>query len=150
MASLPTTTSSGASRLRNIRIDPVILTFVVLIYVTPLRAMATSFAAFLGGSGGGFRGSLAMLFTVYGVGFTAMSVVMALLFRDALRNRALTPELRREALGETWIWVILASTGIVSTLIALVPSPLQFGAPFLYATLPLTIGLFVWRWNWDD
>ncbi len=31
MASLPTTTSSGASRLRNIRIDPVILTFVVLL-----------------------------------------------------------------------------------------------------------------------
>lgn len=31
MASLPTTTSSGTSRLRNIRIDPVILTFVVLL-----------------------------------------------------------------------------------------------------------------------
>ncbi len=31
MASLPTTPSSGVSRLRNIRIDPVILTFVVLL-----------------------------------------------------------------------------------------------------------------------
>lgn len=31
MASLPTTPSSGVSRLRNLRIDPVILTFVVLI-----------------------------------------------------------------------------------------------------------------------
>jgi uncharacterized membrane protein len=127
-----------------------LLTFVVLIYVTPLRAMATSFAAFLGGSGDGFRGSLAMLFTVYGVGFTTMSAVMALLFADALRNPALAPGLRREALGETWIWVILAATGIASTLIALIPSPVQFGAPFLYATLPVTIGLFVWRWGWDD
>ena len=125
-----------------------LLIFTVLIYVVPLRAMATAFAAYLGGAPGGFRGSLGSLFTIYGLGFTAMSLT-ALLFRDALRNRALDAAGRRSALGQTWIWVILTLTGILSTLGAAIPSPLTIWAPFLYATLPVTIGVFAALWRWD-
>jgi uncharacterized membrane protein len=126
-----------------------LLVFVVLIYIVPLRSMALSFAAFLTGDGGAYRGSLGQLFTVYGAGFTAMSAITVLLFRDALRNPALGPERRREALGQGWIWTILALTGAASTILAMIPGPHLF-APFLYATLPLTIGVFAWRWRWTD
>jgi len=124
-----------------------LLVFMVLIYIVPLRSMATSFAAFLTGDDDMYRGSLGQLFTIYGMGFTAMSVVTALLFRDARRNDALNDEKRRQAAGQMWIWVILATTGTLSTILAMIPGPHIF-APFLYATLPLTIGLFSWRWRW--
>ncbi|MES2445107.1 MAG: TMEM175 family protein [Pseudomonadota bacterium] len=122
-----------------------LLIFVVLVYEVPLRAMATSFAAYLSGAPGGFKGSLATLFVFYGLGFSAMSAIIALLFRDALRNPALDLGGRRSALGQGWIWTILAGTGVVSVLMSL-RFPLV--APFVYATLPLSIGLFAWRWDW--
>ena len=125
-----------------------LLIFMVLVYIVPLRSMAVSFAAFLAGGTGGYGGSLGQLFTVYGMGFTAMSAVTALLFADALRNDALAPGKRREARGQAWIWVILAATGAASTALAMTPGA-QIFAPFLYATLPLSIGLFAWRWRWD-
>jgi hypothetical protein len=106
-----------------------------------------SFAAFLSGTANVYRGSMSQLFTIYGLGFTAMSVITALLFRDALRNKALGPEKRREAAGQSWIWTILATTGTLSTVMAMIPGPHVF-APFLYSTLPITIGIFAWRWRW--
>lgn len=124
-----------------------LLIFTVLIYIVPLRAMATSFAALLTGELGGYRGSIGTLFTVYGVGFTAMSIITAFLFLDARRNRGLRVEQQREALGQGWIWGILSATGVASTVMASVPA-LQRLAPFLYATLPLSIGLFAWRYDW--
>lgn len=125
-----------------------LLTFVVLIYVVPLRAMASSFAAFLGGRGDGFQGSLSELFLVYGVGFTVMSVVTALLFADARRNPELAPVDHHAATGEAWIWVILAVTGLISTLMSLVHG-VHYFAPMIYATLPITIPVFVKRWKWE-
>lgn len=124
-----------------------LLIFMVLVYIVPLRSMAVAFAAFLSGTPGGYRGSLGQLFTVYGMGFTAMSLVTIFLFRDALRNRDLEPENRRAAAGQSWIWTILATTGALSTILAMIPGPHLF-APFLYATLPVTIPLFAWRWRW--
>lgn len=124
-----------------------LLVFVVLIYVVPLRAMAASFAALLSGRADDFGGNLGMLFTVYGLGFTAMSVITGLLFRDASRSLCVAEGDRRAALGETWIWTILAGTGALSTLLALIPGA-HYVAPFLYATLPVSIGLFSWRWKW--
>jgi uncharacterized membrane protein len=125
-----------------------LLVFTALIYVVPLRAMATSFASLLTGGGGAtYRGSLGQLFTVYGIGFTAMSVLTALLFADALRSADLAPQLRRAATGQAWIWTILAVTGTLSTILALLPGT-QLVAPFLYATLPVTIGVFASRWRW--
>lgn len=124
-----------------------VLIFMVLVYIVPLRSMALSFAVFLGAQSSVYRGSLSQLFTIYGVGFTAMSVVTALLFRDALRNPELGPDNKREAAGQSCIWAILATTGALSTILAMIPG-LHLYAPFLYGTLPITIGVFVWRWRW--
>ena len=126
----------------------VLLVFLVLIYVQPLRAMARSFATFLGGSGTPFDGDLGALFLVYGAGFVAMAAATVALFLEARRNPGLAPELRRAARGEAIIWSILVATGLVSILLASFEST-ETLAPLAYATLPVTIGLFVWRFQWE-
>ena len=65
-----------------------LLVFLTLIYVQPLRGMAAATGKWFTGQGGGFGGSLSGLFAVYGTGFVAMSLTMAALFSDALRNPA--------------------------------------------------------------
>jgi uncharacterized membrane protein len=124
-----------------------VLIFVMLIYVVPLRAMAASFAGFLSGRPQSFSGGIGTLFAIYGLGFSAMSVVTALLFRDALRNDTLDATGRASALGQVWIWSINAWTGAISTILALIPATRAI-APFAYMTLPVTIPLFAWQWNW--
>ena len=124
-----------------------LLVFTVLIYVVPLRAMSVSFAAFLMGDLEGFRGSLGRLFTVYGMGFTAMSAITALLFREVRRRPDLSGDDGREARGQMWIWTILMLTGLASTVLAMVPGLAPI-APSLYATLPVSIGIFAWRFDW--
>jgi uncharacterized membrane protein len=123
-----------------------VLIFLTLIYVQPLRGMAAATGLWFTGQGSGFRGSLADLFAVYGTGFVAMSLIMAALYSEALRHSGLTQERRAEARGERGIWLILAATGILSILVSFT----VFGqwAAMLYATLPVTIGLFTWRHNW--
>jgi len=123
-----------------------LLVFLVLIYVQPLRAMAAATAIFFTGQGRGFGGDLAGLFAVYGGGFVAMALTVAALFGEALRHAGLDPEGRAGAKGEVGIWLILAGTGIASILISLTPYG-KFAA-FAYSTLPLTIGLFVARHDW--
>ena len=145
---------SGHVRWRRLRGDgdllstllTLLLVFLVLIYIQPLRGMAAATGLWFTGQGGGFGGSLAGLFAVYGTGFVAMSLTMIGLYTDALRNPALDVEARAGARGERVIWLILAGTGIVSILVSLTP----FGkwAAMLYSTLPVTIGLFVWRFDW--
>jgi uncharacterized membrane protein len=125
-----------------------LLIFVTLIYIVPLRAMAASFADYLQGVPSAGTPAIGTLFLIYGVGFTAMSLVTALLYRDCLRNDALPAARQRVALGQVWIWAILAWTGVLSTLCAAFP-PTRVLAPWLYATLPVTIGVFAWRWRWE-
>ena len=69
----------------------VLLVFLVLVYVQPLRAMARLFAP-LGGGGEPFRGDLGDLFLIYGAGFVAMAAVTAALFFELRRNAALDPD----------------------------------------------------------
>lgn len=126
----------------------VLLVFLVLIYVQPLRAMARSFATFLGGGGAPFEGGIGDLFLVYGAGFVAMAAATTALFLEARRNPALTGGMRAAVRGETVIWSILVVTGLVSILLCLV-EPTETLAPLAYATLPITIGLFVWRYEWE-
>ena len=52
------------------------------------------------------------------------------------------------ARGEAIIWSILVATGLVSILLSLFEST-EILAPLAYATLPVTIGLFVWRFQWE-
>jgi uncharacterized membrane protein len=144
----------GHVRWRNLRgadeglslILTLLLVFLVLIYVQPLRAMAAAVAAYATGQGSGFRGSLVGLFAVYGTGFVAMSLTSAALFAESLRNPRLDAVGRATAKGEVVIWLILAATGLVSVFLS--QTPVGRLAAFAYATLPLTIGLFVARHDW--
>ena len=70
----------------------VLLIFLVLIYVQPLRAMARSLSTFLGGSGAPFQGAPGDLFFVYGLGFVAMAATIACLFFEAQRSTELDTE----------------------------------------------------------
>lgn len=126
----------------------VLLVFLVLIYIQPLRAMARSLSTFLGGTGTPFSGDVGSLFLVYGAGFVAMALTTAGLFAEARRNRELGPAERHAVGGELRIWLILVGTGLVSILLAAFEATESF-APLVYATLPFTIGLFVWRYDWD-
>ena len=126
----------------------VLLVFLVLIYIQPLRAMARSLSSFLGGSGTPFSGDGGELFLIYGAGFVAMALTTAGLFAEALRNRGLGLVERQAVGGELLIWLILVATGIVSILLSLFPATEEV-APLVYATLPFTIGMFVWRFDWD-
>lgn len=123
-----------------------ILVFLTLIYVQPLRGMATATALWFTGHGQEFGGSLPGLFAVYGSGFVLMSLTMAGLWAESLRSDQLSREQRANARGECGIWVILALTGLVSILVSMT----RYGelAAMIYATLPLTIGLFAWWYDW--
>ena len=124
-----------------------LLIFLVLIYIQPLRAMARSLASFLGGSGTPFVGDLGDLFIVYCAGFVAMSLAIAGLFAESLRGDLLDRERRAAARGEMIIWLILVATGIVSILLAALEGT-EAISPMIYATLPLSVGLFTARYDW--
>ena len=123
-----------------------ILIFLTLIYVQPLRGMATATALWFTGQGQQFGGSLTGLFAVYGTGFVLMSLTMAGLWSEPLRGDRLDRAQRANARGERGIWLIMALTGLASILVSMT----RYGilAAMLYATLPITIGLFVWRHDW--
>ena len=123
-----------------------LLIFLTLIYVQPLRGMAVATGKWFTGQGRDFGGDLSGLFAVYGTGFVAMSLTMAALFGDALRNEQLDRAGRANARGERAIWLILAITGLASILVSLT----RYGvwAAMLYMTLPISIGLFTWRYDW--
>lgn len=123
----------------------ILLVFLVLVYVQPLRAMARSLSTYLGGGGTPFTGDVGDLFLIYGAGFILMAATMAALFAEAQRNRVLDSETRYALRGEVWIWIILITTGLVSIAMTRFAAIERF-APMVYATLPLSIGLFVWRW----
>jgi len=124
-----------------------LLIFLTLIYVQPLRAMASATGLWFTGHGKMFGGSLSGLFAVYGTGFVAMSLTMSALFAEALRGDHLSAEARGNARGERGIWLILAITGLASILMSFT----RYGvwAAMLYATLPLTIAWFSMRHDWE-
>ncbi len=125
------------------------LVFTVLLYVHPLRAMASSFAAFVTGSADDYGGRLGHMFALYGAGFILMSLLTAGLFSTARRNPDLDAQGRREAKGQVVIWPILAGTGIVSMVLTFFRATVPL-APMVYSTLPISIGLFSWRYNWTE
>ncbi|HVM21681.1 MAG TPA: TMEM175 family protein [Sphingomicrobium sp.] len=125
-----------------------ILIFLVLIYVRPLQAVALSLSAHLGAEVGAFKGGIGQLFAVYGAGFVAMAATLTALFADARRNPDLDALDRNALRGEIIIWSILTLTGVLSLVLALFGATERW-SPLPYATLPFTIGLFVWRFEWD-
>lgn len=125
-----------------------LLIFVVLIYVFPLAAMANDLSSYMTGMPNPQRPSLATLFSVYGVGFVAMSAAMSALFWDAAGAPDTAEDQRRAIRGEAIIYLILAATGLVSVMLALMGGSAAMAAPWAYASLPVSIGLFVARWRW--
>ncbi|QDP20179.1 TMEM175 family protein [Sphingomonas xanthus] len=125
-----------------------LLVFLTLVYVQPLRGMAAATGLWFTGQGQGFGGSLSGLFAVYGTGFVAMSLVMAGLWADTLRESGLTHAERCNSRGERGIWLIMAATGALSIIVSMT----RFGlfAAMLYATLPMTIFWYTARHDWGE
>ena len=124
-----------------------LLVFLTLVYVQPLRGMAAATGLWFTGQGSGFRGNLTGLFAVYGTGFVAMSLTMVGLWAESLRDTDLETADGAIARGERGIWLIMALTGIVSILVSMT----RYGvlAAMVYATLPITIFWFVGRHDWE-
>jgi uncharacterized membrane protein len=126
------------------------LVVLVLIYVYPLRLI---FGAFFSNASGGAlplglnltQEQLANMFIVFGIGFSAMSGVLAALNlrADACHDRLqLNARERYFARSEATTWGVLTVTGIVSTLMALLlPPELGPMAGFVYWSLIVSMPL---------
>ncbi|MBN3034954.1 MAG: DUF1211 domain-containing protein [Bacteroidales bacterium] len=127
------------------------LIFVLLVYIYPLRLMFASMFNWISGGWlpSTFRitrsGELLGLFIVYGLGLTAMSGLMALLYFLAWRSKTglslnALETIRTQASVTTW--GIVSFTGLLSALTAwLMPPGIGVWAATLYVTLPVTVPL---------
>ena len=103
------------------------LIFVLLVYVYPLRAMASAATSALtnGWLPSNFyidgEDKVRGLFAIYGTGFFISNLCIVLLNVHALKSAdslALTPEERLLTMHEILAWSIVGSTGLVSVLLA--------------------------------
>jgi len=125
-----------------------IIVFVVMIYVYPLRLLGESTAYYL--SGRSLPGSelvrsvadMRALYVVYGLGFMVLAGLYMLLYRHAAR-RADDPDDRRTAGLHAGTWIICAFVGLVSVLLAIYlprDNPWSAGFPGMaYMLIPLLI-----------
>ncbi len=128
------------------------LIFVLLVYVYPLRAMATAaVSAFTNGwLPTDFRidkvDQVRGLFAIYGIGFFVSSFCLVSLNWHALRcadRLALTPEERVLTWYEVLAWLIVGSTGLVSLLLAVaLPDRLVGLAGWSYMGLAVVMPTF--------
>jgi hypothetical protein len=108
-----------------------LLVFVMLSYVYPLKFLATVMVDWLMGTGraaGRIEGwdQLYGIFAIYGTGFAAMAIVLVALNLHALRQHqtlSLSPRERFLTRTETGAWLILATVGSLSVLLALLTTP---------------------------
>lgn len=124
------------------------LLFLVLVYVYPLRLMAVSLVAYLGGAPAVIEGEaeLGGLFTVYGLGFAAMSATVMGLFLDGRRH---APDAsRHDMTGEIHIWAMLVVAGLASAIVAQFPAAAPFAA-FAYTPLAIVVPIYA-MWFWRD
>lgn len=105
------------------------IVFAVLVFVFPLRLLIETAAYFVSGGrlpGGGLITSFDQLgwtYLIYGVGFAILSVLFALLFRQAQATIDPGEAARRQAAREwTRTWALAAVTGVLSGLVALTPA----------------------------
>lgn len=126
--------------------------FVMLIYVYPLRMVMSALFHWLSGGWMPFMlddmpiEQLADIFVIYGIGFAAMSGLLALHYGYALSQREslfLNEEERFITVSEIHAWLILSSIGIVSVSWALLTPPMTARwAGFSYAFLGLVMPLY--------
>ena len=135
------------------------LVFTMLVYVYPLRFVAGTFMQWIGVITGlplghpSFQVEAASdinrMFVIYGCGFVAMSLSLALMHRHAWRLReqlelnALERYQTRVGIG---VWVILSGAGALSIVLALVFPITWIGVPgWAYATLPFVMPAYA-KW----
>jgi uncharacterized membrane protein len=126
-----------------------VLVFIMLVFVYPLKMMFSALFAWI--SGGwlptefvlGELSELLGLFRVYGLGFMALTGMIALLYLRALRatDRLLLNEYERICtMEEIAVFLILGATGLASALFAwIMPPGIAVFAGFVYTTLPFTM-----------
>lgn len=127
----------------------IMLIFVLLVYVYPLRLMFSALFAWSSGNWLPARFTLHSqqeligLFKIYGLGLFSMAGLMALLYVRAGSARILLKLNAVEMLqtkAEITGWSITSFTGLFSTLFAwFMPASLALWAPFLYLILPIFI-----------
>lgn len=127
------------------------IVFVVLVFVFPLRTLIEAAVHFISGGvlpGGRLIRSLEQLgwtYFIYGVGFAVLSVLFALLFRQAERGVA---DAGRRAAARHWsrTWTWAAATAVLSGLVALTPA--TAAAPWLpgviYWLIPAGVPVLGW------
>ncbi|MEM6935771.1 MAG: TMEM175 family protein [Pseudomonadota bacterium] len=128
-----------------------IFVFVTLVFVFPLRLMASAFLSWITQGWVPFEldeasgNVVAYVFVVYGAGFVCMSTMICLLYVHALRVKALNLNSleRFIAKAELQAWLILLSSGVLSTLIATLAPP-QYRAWAGLAYAPLGIIMPIW------
>ena len=127
------------------------LIFVVLVYVYPLRTIFEGMFSNLSGGylSSGFRvetfDEMRMVFVFYSVGFFALSLLFSQLYRATMRSSTLLAlnqfELRITRINMQ-VWLIAASFGLLSILLALVlPDAWLSAAGYLYFALFLAARL---------
>lgn len=122
-----------------------LLILVVMIYVYPLKILFGS--AFEALSGGSLQSSFQLqsqtefrgVLTIYGLGFAAMSALIAALYMHAWRCRkalSLNGSEQFHARAETWSWSFVACFGLTSVALAwLLPDGLVPLAAWMYCLL---------------
>lgn len=141
-----------AARDGPITLISLMIVFTVLIYVFPLRLLAETGASWVTGGliPGRERistlGDLRGIYVVYGLGFTALSGLYALLHHVA-RPHAVDASACMALVRARDIWVLCATTGLVSAGLAALPllSRMPWLPGFAYWLIPVGIGLYYWR-----
>lgn len=118
-----------------------VLLFTVLFYVYPLKFMANAIVAMITGQAGIVirTDQLSLLFIVYGLGWTAVFLMIALLYRHAYKTR---PQLGIDALSaydaqtHSRHYLAFAVVGVISILLSFLDVGIRYGVPgFAYAIL---------------
>ena len=143
-----TWSSLGPQRDARATLLSLAIVFAVLVFVFPLRLLIETAAHFLSGGrlpGGGLLTSFDQLgwtYLIYGLGFSILSVLFALLFRQARATIDPDDAVKRQA-AKAWArtWALAAVTGVLSGLVALTPA--LAAAPWLpgvtYWLIPIGI-----------
>ncbi len=124
------------------------LIFVMLVYVYPLKMVFSALFAWI--SAGWFPTSFVLhhnsellgLFVVYGIGFSALTALLALLnFRSLLSADLNLNEFERiKTREEVWSFTTMCGTGLLSAVVAgACPPSVAVFAGFAYATLPISM-----------
>ncbi len=126
--------------------------FVMLIYVYPLKMVTSGFFAWVTAGrlpfvfGEIVPEQITGLFVIYGVGFAAMSLTLALHYAHAWRRREVLQldPLERFATRSEWMsWLILTGAGVVSVAWALLlPPRIAIWAGFANASLAFIMPTF--------